>query len=204
MRRAAVVVAEQLPQGVGHGAGVGGVGHHQAGLAVDHRLVGPPAAPGHLGHPGRRRLEEDDAESLLLESEPPVAAGHGEHVGGTVEPGQVVVVHPAEEPHGRPRRPDEPPEPGRVRPSPAMATVRPGNDGSRAAAAAIRTSIPLRGTSRLMLTTRGPPGGSPHEARALARSPSDRGRNRSRSTPGGISTTGVVMAGAARRASAAG
>ena len=52
--------------------------------------------------------------------------------------------------------------------------------------------MPFRGTSRLTLTTSGPSIGSPRSARALVRSDSDRGRNRSRSTPGGISTTGGI------------
>ena len=73
-------------------------------------------------------------------------------------------------------------------------------------AASMSTSMPLRGTSRLTLTTSGPSGGRPRSARADLRSSAESGRNRSRSTPGGISTTGGTRCPRrrARRASAAG
>ena len=69
-----------------------------------------------------------------------------------------------------------------------MTTVRSGNDGTKAAAASTRTSIPLRGTSRLTLSTRGPVTGKPERGAHLGPLRLARGRNRSVSTPGGTST----------------
>ena len=66
------------------------------------------------------------------------------------------------------------------------------------------TSIPLRGTSRLTLTTSGPAAGRPRRARAARRSAAFIGVMAPVSTPGGISTTVAASPGAARRASAAG
>ena len=71
--------------------------YHQPGLPVDHRLTGPTGTPGHLGDARGRRFEEDDAEPLLLEPEPPVAAGHHEDIRRTDQPGQVVIGDGAEQ-----------------------------------------------------------------------------------------------------------
>ena len=43
----------------------------------------PPLSPRDLGHAARGGLEEHDAEALLLEAGPAVAARHGEHVART-------------------------------------------------------------------------------------------------------------------------
>ena len=59
--------------------------------------MGATAATGNLRDAACGRLDEDDAEALLLEAEPAVAAGLGEHVGAAVERGQVVVLDPADE-----------------------------------------------------------------------------------------------------------
>ena len=59
--------------------------HHEAGLAVDHRLGGAAAVARDLGHAGGGRLEEHDAEALLLQPTPPVPAEHGEDVAAAVE-----------------------------------------------------------------------------------------------------------------------
>ena len=75
--------------------------HDESGLAVDDRLGGAAAVPRDLRHAARGRLEEDDAEALLLEPAPAVAAQHGEHVAHAVERGQVVVGDAAEEPDRR-------------------------------------------------------------------------------------------------------
>ena len=72
------------------------------------------AATGDLGHAGGGRLDEHDAEALLLEAAPPVAAEHREHVGGAVEGGQVLEVHAAEEAHRHVEAPGEPLEAGTV------------------------------------------------------------------------------------------
>ena len=72
---------------------------HEAGLPVRHRLVGATRCAGHLGHAGRGGLEEDDAESLLFEAQPPVAAQHGEDVGRPDQGGQVGVGDAAQQAH---------------------------------------------------------------------------------------------------------
>ena len=59
----------------------------------------------------------------------------------------------------------------RSRPPPPMATVRSGWRARSAAAALMRTSMPLRGTSRLRLTTSGPSAGRPKCARAAELAP---------------------------------
>ena len=131
-----------------------------------HRLGGAAAVAGDLGHAGGRGLEEHDAEALLLEAAPPVAAAHGEHVGAAVERGQVVVGHPAEEvapapvPSAARRRGG-----ARVAAAPAMATPSRRPVRASRSAASISTSKPLRGTSRLTPTTSGDVGGQA-EARA--------------------------------------
>src|SRR5690606_17876137 len=75
-----VGVPEKVVYGEGDLIDVGGVAHHETGLAVLHRLGGAAAVAGDLGHPGRGRLHEDDPEPLLLEAGPAVPAEHGVHV----------------------------------------------------------------------------------------------------------------------------
>ena len=96
---------------------------------------------------------------------------------------------------------------GRSRPVPAMTTVSCGcrPEPTSRAAASMRVSIPLRGTSRLTLSTSGPAAGRPSRARVLARSIGASGAKRVVSTPGGTWTIGGKRAGpTARRASASG
>ncbi len=76
-------------------------------------------------------------------------------------------------------------------------------DADSRAAASISVSMPLRGTSRLTLSTRGPVVGRPSRARVLARSMGASGTNRVVSTPGGIRATGGREL-TTRRASASG
>ncbi len=45
-----------------------GTGDHDPGLPVFHRFCRTTALARHLRHAGRRRLQEDDAEPLLLEA----------------------------------------------------------------------------------------------------------------------------------------
>ena len=75
--------------------------HDTPGDPVDDRLVGTAAVPRDLGHSACRRLEEDDAEALLLEAAPAIAAQHREDVAGGVDRRQVVVGDSTEEPHRR-------------------------------------------------------------------------------------------------------
>ena len=79
----------------------------------------PPLSTGDLRHARRGRLEEHDAEALLLEAGPAVAAQHGVHVAATVEARQVVVAHASDHPHGSARRRDQPVEPSAIAPAPA-------------------------------------------------------------------------------------
>ena len=95
----AIGVDQQAAQGLGHRTRISGVGHHQSGLAVEHGLGRPAAVPGHLGHAGGGRFEEDDAEALLLQTQPAVAAGHDEHVGRSEQGGPVLLADPAEHLH---------------------------------------------------------------------------------------------------------
>ena len=52
----------------GHVSDIAGTAHDDPGLPVLDGLRRAAALSGHLRHPGRRRLEEDDAEPLLLEA----------------------------------------------------------------------------------------------------------------------------------------
>ena len=54
--------------------------------------MGTAAAAGDLWDTGRSRLQEDDPEALLLQAPPAGSAQHGEHVGASVESGQVLVT----------------------------------------------------------------------------------------------------------------
>ena len=58
------------------------------GLPVEHGLGRSARAPRELGYPAGRGLEEHDAEPLLLEPAPTVAAQHREDVGAAVGAGQ--------------------------------------------------------------------------------------------------------------------
>ena len=147
----------------------------------------PPTVAGHLRHAARRRLDEHDAEALLLEPAPPVAAQHGVHVGAAVQRAA-----------GRRWRPGRGTAPARAarsarRAQPALVAAAAGDGqhaaraaiGAASAAARIAVSKPLRGTSRLMPTTSSASTGRPKCAprlRALGRRSS--GWKRSMSTPG--------------------
>ena len=163
-----------------------------------HRLVRAAAGPGHLRHPGRGRLEEDDAEALLLEPEPAVAAQHGEDVGQRrTARGQVVVGDPAEEAHRGAAASGQALEAGAV-------AAGAGDDhhqvgpGRRPAGPrrAMSTSKPLRGTSRLRPSTTVASVGQAEAAPGLRPGPqASSGTNRSTSTPGGTTTVGSACAG---------
>ena len=93
------VVGEQRGERVDHGVdGPAGarVADDDAGLAVGDRFGRSPAVAGDLRHAASSRFDEDDAEALLLEPAPPVAACHGHHVAHGEHIGQVVVADPAE------------------------------------------------------------------------------------------------------------
>src|SRR5207248_9357758 len=68
----------------------------------------PATRTGDDRHARRGRFEEDDAEPLLFQAQPPGTAEHGEDLAASVEPGQLLVRHSPEEPHrisdGRARR----------------------------------------------------------------------------------------------------
>ena len=68
------------------------------GLTVGDGFGGTTGVAGHLRDTARRGLDEHDAEPLLLESAPPVAAEHREDVGTSVQQRQVGVRDAAEEP----------------------------------------------------------------------------------------------------------
>ena len=107
------------------------------------------------------------------------------------------MLDPAEQAHGRAGALDEPRRGAAAsRPAPPMATTRSGRRAASRAAASMRTSMPLRGTRRLRLTTSAAVVGQPEPGprRALARSASS-GRKRSASTPGGTSDAGQRPAG---------
>src|SRR6478672_11003944 len=69
-------VVEQAGERRGDLAGVLRAAHDDAGLAIGDGLRRPARGPGHLRHGARCGLEEDDAEALLLEPTPAVAADH--------------------------------------------------------------------------------------------------------------------------------
>ena len=83
-------------------------------LSVGDRLVRTAAATSDLGDTGRRRLDEDDPESLLLEAAPSGAADHGENVAGAVQAHEVAVGYPSEEAHRRVELGYQPLEPASV------------------------------------------------------------------------------------------
>ena len=130
-----------------------------AGLAVLDRLGRPAAVPGHRRHAAGRRFQKHDAEALLLQAGPAGPAAHGEEVGAAVQQRQVPFGDVAEQTYRRPGPPDQLVEPEAI-PTGAgdghrqVGVVRPS-----LAAARMRVSIPLRGTSRLTLTTSWPPAG---------------------------------------------
>src|SRR5439155_4311650 len=107
-------VVEQATQGRGDRGAVVGTANYEPGLAVDHRLAGPAAVARHLRHAARRRLEEHDAEALLLEAAPSVAAQHGEGVAAPVERRKAFVVDPAQQSNRCRTAPDEALEAGPV------------------------------------------------------------------------------------------
>ena len=94
-----------------HVLGVVGPAYDKARLAVHDCLARSPTLPRHLGHARCRRLEEDDAEALLLEPAPPVAAEHGEHVRARVERRQPLVLDPPQQTDRGPRLAHEAVEP---------------------------------------------------------------------------------------------
>ncbi len=91
------VVVEQSSDRAGHFADITRSVNHQPGLPVDDRLAGAARAAGNLRHARCGRFDEDDAESLLFQAEPPVAAGHHEYIGRTDQAGKVVNGHGAEQ-----------------------------------------------------------------------------------------------------------
>ena len=173
-----------------------GFGDHEAGLAVDDRLGRAAAVTGDRRDARGGRLEEHDPESLLLEAAPAGPAAQGEHVGAGVQAGRSGDGTRPSSRTGAPVLWMSRSRRGRSRPVPAMATVSCGcrPDRARRAAASMSVSMPLRGTSRLTLSTRGPPPGRPRRARVLARSIAGQGTNRVVSTPGGIWAIGGRVA----------
>ena len=114
----------------------------------------PPLSPASCGHPGGGRLEEHDAEALLLQPEPPVAAHHGEHVDAAVDvrPGRSSGTRPRKRTGAPGGRPGARAGPGRG-PIRRSTSWRDGRREASPATARIRTSKPLRGTSRLSPST---------------------------------------------------
>ena len=145
--------------------------HDEPGLPVPHGFPGPTAVDGHARHPGRGRLDEDDAETLLFEAPPARPAAQREYVGTGVEIGQVGGGQAAQEVHpdvgvgGQSLETAAVSSPTRRWPP----TIR-GSRLDTSDAAWIRVSMPLRGTSLLTLETSGPDAGSLSRARAAARS----------------------------------
>ena len=134
-------LGEQTVEGVHHEVDGPGLVDHHTGLAVDHRLGRiRPLSPATCGDAGGGRLQEHDAEPLLLEAGPPGAAEHGEHVGAPYSGRQVGVGHATEQPYRRADRLDEAFEPGRVA---AAAT-----DGDLQARVTIGAGGPRRGSAR--------------------------------------------------------
>ena len=93
-----VGVGEQVTDRGGDGADVPAV-DHQPGLAVEHRLRRPARATGDHRHPGRGRLQVDDAQPFDIQSGAAGTARHREHVGHRVVGGQFVAGHAAGEHH---------------------------------------------------------------------------------------------------------
>src|SRR5205085_455873 len=100
---AEIGVVKQATQGGSDCRAVVWTADDEAGLTVDHRLAGPAAVARHLRHAARGRLEEHDAEPLLLEAAPPLPAQHGKHVSARVQRWQTLVVDPAQQAHWRAR-----------------------------------------------------------------------------------------------------
>ena len=111
--------ASSSSSGRGDGVDVVRMVDHEPGLAVHHRLGRAAAVARDLRDAGGGRLEEHDAEALLLEARPPVAAEHGVDVAAAVEAREVVVAHPAEHPHRRAGALDQAIEPPAVAPAAA-------------------------------------------------------------------------------------
>ena len=170
------------------------------GHAVDDGLGGAARVAGDLRHAARRRLDEHDAEALLLEPAPPVAAQHREHVGAAVQraAGRRCGTRPRKRTGASSsvgQRGAAGARRGRRRRSPA-----PGRGGAGAASAAARmaTSKPLRGTSRRIADDQLGVGRQAEVRRARPdRSSSSSGRKRSVSTPGGTTVIGSVAPGGA-------
>ena len=146
----------------------------------------PPDCAGHLRHAARRGLDEHDAEALLLEAAPPVAAQHGEHVGAAVQRAA-----------GRRWRPDrgsaparrssrgQPPQARRVaaaagdRQQEVRAACGAAGDGPDRGVEALARHEPADADDQLAVDAAGR-----SAARAAPRSSSSSGRKRSVSTPG--------------------
>ena len=106
--------------------------HDQPRLSVEDRFGRPTAVTGDLRHPGGGRLEEHDAESLLLEPGPAVPAEHRVDVAAAVEAREVVVAHAPDHPDGRAGGLDEPVEPRAVAAAAADGDGQVGMAGLRA------------------------------------------------------------------------
>ena len=71
---------------------IGGV-EHDPGFSIDDGLRRPARATGHAGNPASRSLEQDDAKTFDLESEPAIDHGQGEDLRGGVDRGCILGVH---------------------------------------------------------------------------------------------------------------
>ena len=176
--------------------------HQHPGDAVLDRLAAPPEAPATwatpaaaasrktIPNPSCSRPSHRLRHSMAKTSAPPTSRGG-----------------PGRTPHragGRGRRTRPPVRPGARCPAPPGDGHREvGIRGASRAAASISTSMPLRGTRRLTLTTRGPRGSRPRSARARSRSSSSSGGTDGGRPPAGSPRPGHPRR-TARRASAAG
>ena len=188
----------------GHGDRVAGSADDQTGLAVDHRLGGAAAVARDLRDAAGGRLEEHDAEALLLEAAPTGCgtAWRTRRRSRRARAGRRRAPGRGSGPAPRRRRPAARAGRGRGR---CRRWRRPGRvaSGASRAAASMRTSKPLRGTSRLSRPRARRRRAARSGARAWPAARRRAGRNRSVSTPGGTTVTGSGRP-AARSASAAG
>ena len=169
---------------------------HRVDIAADRRRIRsrrrpPPrrsaAAPGDRRHAARGGLDEHDAVTLGLQPAPPVAAQHREHVRAHVQRGEVGVRHLAEQVRTVAQRRRPRVEPATVSSGTGDRDLHVGESGDRVEqhVEPLARDEPAHPDDERADRDRARSAPAP----ARSASPSS-GRNRSGSTPGGITSVG--------------